>query len=173
MPGSETGPQRNNGRALRADGFRTRKPPDKPGRFLLHVRGGFFRLCRWLPSLILMTMEGNPGGGVPADRPDPPRHRWRPADRVRASDADREAVISQLSERYAEGRLTHDTLDQRLGAALKARYRHDLEAVMAGLPSAAPARQHRGGLLEPGPDHAGRHDDGQVAAGSRAAAVLP
>jgi hypothetical protein len=82
-----------------------------------------------------MTMEGNPGDGVPADRPDPPHHRWRPADHVRASDAEREAVISQLSERYAEGRLTHDTLDQRLGAALKARYRHDLEAVVADLPS--------------------------------------
>jgi len=44
-------------------------------------------------------------------------------------------VISQLSERYAEGRLTHDTLDERLGAALKARYQHDLEAVVADLPS--------------------------------------
>ncbi|HEY8046189.1 MAG TPA: DUF1707 and FHA domain-containing protein [Streptosporangiaceae bacterium] len=51
------------------------------------------------------------------------------------SDADREAVISQLSERYAEGRLTHDTLDQRLGAALRACYQHDLQAVLADLPS--------------------------------------
>ena len=97
--------------------------------------GGFFRLCPRLTSLILGTMEGNPGGGAPADRPDPPRHRWRPADRVRVSDADREAVISQLSERYAEGRLTHDTLDQRLGAALRACYQHDLQAVLADLPS--------------------------------------
>ncbi len=51
------------------------------------------------------------------------------------SDADREAVISQLSERYAEGRLTHDTLDHRLEAALKARYQHDLQNVLADLPS--------------------------------------
>jgi hypothetical protein len=79
-------------------------------------------------------MEGNPGGTAPADRPDPPRYRWRPADRVRASDADREAVISQLRERYAEGRLTHDTLEHRLGAALQARYQHDLEDVVADLP---------------------------------------
>jgi hypothetical protein len=80
-------------------------------------------------------MEGKPGEAAPADRPDPLRHRWWPADRVRASDADREAVISQLRERYAEGRLTHDTLDHRLGTALKARYQHDLEAVVADLPS--------------------------------------
>ncbi len=79
-------------------------------------------------------MEGNPGGSAPADRPDPPRYPRPPADRVRASDADREAVISQLRERYAEGRLTHDTLDHRLGAALRARYRHDLEDVLADLP---------------------------------------
>ncbi len=80
-------------------------------------------------------MDGNPGGAAPAERPDPTPRRRRPADRVRASDADREAVISQLSERYAEGRLTHDTLDQRLEAALKARYRHDLRDVLADLPS--------------------------------------
>jgi hypothetical protein len=80
-------------------------------------------------------MEGNPGGAAPADRPDRPHYRWRAADRVRASDADRDAVISQLRERYAEGRLTHDTLDHRLGKALKARYQDDLEAVVADLPS--------------------------------------
>jgi hypothetical protein len=80
-------------------------------------------------------MDGNPGGAAPADRPEPAAHRWRPADRVRACDADREAVISQLSERYAEGRLSRDTLDQRLEAALQARYQHDLGDVLADLPS--------------------------------------
>jgi hypothetical protein len=120
------------------------------GPFPRYRRCGFYGLCPGVPSLILRTMEGNPGGGAPADRPDPPRHRWRPADRVRVSDADREAVISQLSERYAEGRLTHDTLDHRLEAALKARYQHDLEDVVADLPSrrrlssAAAAYWHRG-----------------------------
>ena len=44
-------------------------------------------------------------------------------------------MISQLSERYAEGRLTHDTLDHRLEAALKARYQHDLANVVADLPA--------------------------------------
>jgi hypothetical protein len=95
-------------------------------------------------------MEGNPGGDAPADRPDPPRYRWRPAARVRASDADRDAVVSQLRERYAEGRLTHDTLDHRLEAALQARYQDDLEDVIADLParrrlsSIAQAYWHRG-----------------------------
>jgi hypothetical protein len=80
-------------------------------------------------------MEGNPGDAAPADRPDQPGRRWWPAGPVRASDADRDAVISELRERYAEGRLTHDTLDQRLGAALRARYQHDLADVVADLPS--------------------------------------
>jgi hypothetical protein len=78
-------------------------------------------------------MEGNPGGAAPAEPPEPPRSRWR-ADRVRASDADRDDVISQLRERYAEGRLTHDTLDHRLESALRARYQHDLAEVLADLP---------------------------------------
>ena len=80
-------------------------------------------------------MKGNPGGGAPADRPDLPRSRWRPGARVRASDADRDAAVSQLRERYAEGRLTHDTLDHRLEAALQARYQDDLKDVLADLPS--------------------------------------
>jgi Domain of unknown function (DUF1707)/FHA domain len=78
-------------------------------------------------------MEGNPGGAAPAERPSPPRFGWR-ADRVRASDADRDDVISQLRERYAEGRLTHDTLSHRLEAALQARYQEDLVQVLADLP---------------------------------------
>ena len=109
-----------------------------------------YGLCPRPASLILGTMGGNPGGDAPADRPDPPRSRWRPAARVRASDADRYAVVSQLRERYAEGRLTHDTLDHRLEAALQARYQDDLEDVIADLParrrlsSTAQAYWHRG-----------------------------
>ena len=68
-------------------------------------------------------MEGNPGDAAPGGRVlIRSVRRWRAADRVRASDADRDDVISQLRERYAEGRLTHDTLDQRLESALRARY---------------------------------------------------
>lgn len=79
-------------------------------------------------------MEGNPGEAAPADRPDPPRFPGRSADDVRVSDAERDEVISQLCERYAEGRLTHDTLSQRVDAALRARHRHDLAAIVSDLP---------------------------------------
>ena len=88
-------------------------------------------------------MEGNPGGAAPAERPDLPRDGGR-ADRVRASDADRDEVISQLRERYAEGRLTHDTLSHRLESALQARYQDDLAQVLADLP----ARRRLGATLQ-------------------------
>lgn len=41
--------------------------------------------------------------------------------RIRASDADREAVVEQLREAAAEGRIDLDELDTRLGQALSAR----------------------------------------------------
>jgi len=68
-------------------------------------------------------MAGNPGS------------RWRAADRTRVSDAEREEVISQLCDRYAEGRLSHDTLDERLGFALRVQQRRDLADVLADLPA--------------------------------------
>jgi hypothetical protein len=103
-----------------------------------HGRIGPGGLCRWRPSLILRTMEGIQGGAAPVGGPDRPGSvsgGGRPADGVRVSDADREKVISQLRERYAEGRLTHDTLDHRLEAALVARHHRDLAEVLADLPS--------------------------------------
>ncbi|MEU2128345.1 DUF1707 domain-containing protein [Streptomyces sp. NPDC018352] len=45
----------------------------------------------------------------------------RSAARMRASDADREAVVEQLREAAAEGRIDMDELDTRLGAALSAK----------------------------------------------------
>ena len=80
-------------------------------------------------------MADSPGGEAPADDPQPPRFRWRPGDRTRVSDAERDEVISQLCERFAEGRLSHDTLDQRVGSALRARDRRDLADIVADLPS--------------------------------------
>jgi Inner membrane component of T3SS, cytoplasmic domain/Domain of unknown function (DUF1707) len=65
----------------------------------------------------------------------PRRSRWRAADRMRVSDAEREHVISQLCDRYAEGRLSHDTLDERVGFALRVQHRRDLADVLADLPS--------------------------------------
>jgi Inner membrane component of T3SS, cytoplasmic domain/Domain of unknown function (DUF1707) len=54
---------------------------------------------------------------------------------MRVSDAEREDVISQLCDRYAEGRLSHDTLDERVGYVLRVQHRRDLADVLADLPS--------------------------------------
>jgi len=65
----------------------------------------------------------------------------RPADRLRASDADRDAVVAGLSEHYQAGRLSTDELEDRTGAALSARTYGDLRGLTADLPGpAAPAR---------------------------------
>jgi DUF1707 SHOCT-like domain len=85
-------------------------------------------------SLILGTMTGNPGGAAPADRPDPPRHRWRGVDPLRVSDADRDKAIDLLWTRYDEGRLRYDTFALRLEAAVHAQSRADLDALLADLP---------------------------------------
>ena len=53
---------------------------------------------------------------------------------IRISDADREHVVEQLREHYAEGRLTSDELDERVTATLSAKTYGDLRAVMTDLP---------------------------------------
>jgi hypothetical protein len=59
--------------------------------------------------------------------------------RMRASDADRDAVLAQLSENYQAGRLTSDELEERTGQALAAKTFGDLESLMTDLPGPAPA----------------------------------
>ena len=113
--------------------------------------------------LILRTMAGNSGRAVPADGPQPPRSRWWAADRMRVSDAEREDVISQLCDRYAEGRLSHDTLDERVGYVLRVQHRRDLAVVLADLPSqrrlgsTVAACWRRGRAALSGALHAARH----------------
>jgi hypothetical protein len=53
---------------------------------------------------------------------------------VRASDADRDVVIAELRERFAEGRLSHDTFAGRVDAALRARAQGELLGLVADLP---------------------------------------
>jgi hypothetical protein len=55
-------------------------------------------------------------------------------DQVRASDSDRELVIAELTDRFAEGRLSHDTFAARVDAALRARARGELHGLVADLP---------------------------------------
>ena len=55
---------------------------------------------------------------------------------VRVGDADREAVAAQLRDHFADGRLTHEELDERLDQAFAARTRADLNTVTRDLPHA-------------------------------------
>jgi len=61
-----------------------------------------------------------------------------PAAKMRASDADRDAVVATLSEAYQAGRLTTEELDDRTGRALAARTLGELAPVTADLPRPAP-----------------------------------
>lgn len=57
---------------------------------------------------------------------------------MRASDADREAVVEQLREAAAEGRIDLDELDSRLGLALAAKTRGELVPLTDDLGPAEP-----------------------------------
>jgi Domain of unknown function (DUF1707) len=56
---------------------------------------------------------------------------------VRVGDADRDAVAAQLREHYADGRLTHDELNERLDQTFAAKTKADLNTVMHDLPHVA------------------------------------
>jgi hypothetical protein len=58
---------------------------------------------------------------------------------MRASDSDRDAVVSDLSEHFQAGRLTAEEFDQRTGRALAARTWGELRDQLADLPAARPA----------------------------------
>jgi hypothetical protein len=57
-----------------------------------------------------------------------------PQDQLRASDAERDLVISELGDRFAAGRISHDTFAARVDAALHARGRGELRNLLADLP---------------------------------------
>jgi Domain of unknown function (DUF1707) len=59
-----------------------------------------------------------------------------PAAEMRASDADRDAVVSNLSEHFQAGRLTLEEFEDRTGRALAARTWGELKDLMRDLPSA-------------------------------------
>jgi hypothetical protein len=58
---------------------------------------------------------------------------------MRASDADRDAVVSELGEHFQAGRLTAAELDERTGQALIARTYGELTGLLADLPASRPA----------------------------------
>ena len=69
---------------------------------------------------------------------------------VRASDGERDTVVQRVQQAFAEGRLDDTEFDERMRAALTARTRADLDALLADLPAetsaptAAPTTAGRG-----------------------------
>jgi Domain of unknown function (DUF1707) len=61
-----------------------------------------------------------------------------PPAQMKASDADRDAVLSDLSEHFQAGRLTAGELDERTGRALAARTWGELRDLLADLPATQP-----------------------------------
>jgi hypothetical protein len=69
---------------------------------------------------------------------------------MRASDADRDAVLADLSEHFQAGRLTAGELDERTGQALAARTWGELGELLADLPATgAPVGTSSSGRLRP------------------------
>lgn len=81
---------------------------------------------------------GDKTDGVPDDR-DPIFPE------IRVSDQDRERAVVQLRQHVADGSLTLDEFADRVGVALSARTRGDLDSVLADLPAAPlpETRRHR------------------------------
>jgi DUF1707 SHOCT-like domain len=82
-------------------------------------------------------VNGDSNNGQPSRDPD-----------LRVSDAERDVVAKELGEHFQTGRLTQAEFDERLGQALAARTRRDLDALLADLPrpqeppAPAPARRN-------------------------------
>jgi hypothetical protein len=61
-----------------------------------------------------------------------------PTAAMRASDADRDAVLADLSEHFQAGRLTAEEFDERAGRALAARTWGELKDLLRDLPTTLP-----------------------------------
>lgn len=69
---------------------------------------------------------------------------------LRASDADRDAVLDRLRSAHAEGRLTAEEFSERMDTALSARTMGDLAILTADLPASLPARARTGDEVDAG-----------------------
>jgi hypothetical protein len=65
---------------------------------------------------------------------------------VRCSDADRERISARLREAAADGRLTMDELEDRLGGVYAAKHHHELDVFVADLPGTDRPRAAAGWL---------------------------
>jgi hypothetical protein len=75
-----------------------------------------------------------PGGGPQAGRPG--GNRWDARPDLRVSDAERDAVVTELGEHFGQGRLDQAEFDERVTKALSARTGRDLGGLLADLPPA-------------------------------------
>src|SRR3954447_24491444 len=82
----------------------------------------------------------------------------RPYSHLRASDAERERVVSFLRDHALQGRLTHDELEERIGLAYAAVTVGDLERLINDLP-----RPHAPAVRRPRPARP-RHQNGPTPA---------
>jgi hypothetical protein len=102
--------------------------------------------------------------GQPADGP--------PA--VRVCDADRDRVIAQLRDRFADGFLSHESFEFRVDAVLRARWHNDLAGVLADLPAPRPSLARTAlGRLAQTQRSARRRLAGYLQPPRRAALMLP
>jgi hypothetical protein len=72
--------------------------------------------------------------------------RWDGNTSLRVSDAERDAVVTELAEHFQQGRLDQAEFEERITAALAARTGRDLAGPLADLP---PARE-QSGVAQPG-----------------------
>jgi hypothetical protein len=73
---------------------------------------------------------GGPRAGQPGG------NRWDAHPDLRVSDAERDAVVTELGEHFGQGRLDQAEFDERVTKALSARTGRDLGGLLADLPSA-------------------------------------
>jgi hypothetical protein len=71
-------------------------------------------------------------GGSAAETPASPGEQ--PAAGLRASDAERDQVVSRLRDEFVAGRLSHETFLHRMHVVLESRRQADLPPVLADLP---------------------------------------
>src|SRR5580698_6204403 len=83
-------------------------------------------------------------GGSAAETPASPGEP--PVPGLRASDAEREQVVSRLRDEFIAGRLSHETFLHRMHVVLESRRLADLPPVLADLP-AQPAPRSLSGWL--------------------------
>jgi hypothetical protein len=72
-----------------------------------------------------------------------------PQSSLRASDADRDAVVERLRRAAVEGRLQPEELEERLHAALRARTYGDLKRVLRDLPTTRMAWERQSAVAMP------------------------